>query len=59
MRTASAQTTRGRVLLMGIIASLSMLGPFAIDTVFPAFADISRELGVDRMRCRAWWPAPA
>lgn len=32
-------------LLIAIIASLSMVGPFAIDTFFPAFPAIGREFG--------------
>jgi DHA1 family bicyclomycin/chloramphenicol resistance-like MFS transporter len=30
-----------------ILAGLSMLGPFSIDTPFPAFQDMGREFGVD------------
>jgi len=31
----------------GILAALSMIGPFSIDTPFPAFPEMGRDLGVD------------
>jgi DHA1 family bicyclomycin/chloramphenicol resistance-like MFS transporter len=34
---------------VGVLASLSMVGPFTIDTIFPAFEVISRDLSVDRV----------
>ncbi len=37
---------RVRIVLPAILAGLSMLGPFSIDTAFPAFAAIQRDFGV-------------
>ena len=34
-------------LLALLLATLTMIGPFSIDTMFPAFVDIEREFGVD------------
>jgi DHA1 family bicyclomycin/chloramphenicol resistance-like MFS transporter len=39
--------SRARLAL--ILGALAMLGPFSIDTVFPAFAVMQRELGVDKV----------
>lgn len=39
--------SRARLAL--ILGALAMLGPFSIDTVFPAFAAMQRELGVDKV----------
>lgn len=38
-----------RVRLALLLGALAMLGPFSIDTVFPAFAVMQRELGVDKV----------
>ncbi len=35
--------------LMWLLAGLSMFGPFAIDTMFPAFPRIGAEFGVDKL----------
>jgi DHA1 family bicyclomycin/chloramphenicol resistance-like MFS transporter len=43
-RSATVQGSAGLALL---IAGLSMVGPFTIDTMFPAFPDMQREFGVD------------
>ncbi|AIY18184.1 MFS transporter [Pimelobacter simplex] len=37
---------RYAVLIPGVLAALSMIGPFSIDTPFPAFPEMGRELGV-------------
>ncbi len=37
---------RARVVLPVVLACVSMLGPFSIDTAFPAFVHIQREFGV-------------
>ena len=37
----------GRLRLIVILAALTMVGPFTIDAIFPAFGVISRELAVD------------
>lgn len=37
---------RARVVLPIVLASVSMLGPFSIDTAFPAFVEIQGDLGV-------------
>ena len=39
--------SRARLAL--ILGALAMLGPFSIDTVFPAFAVMQTELGVDKV----------
>jgi DHA1 family bicyclomycin/chloramphenicol resistance-like MFS transporter len=38
-----------RLLLVTVLASLSMVGPFTIDTIFPAFEAMSRDLSVDKV----------
>ena len=38
-----------RARLAMILGALAMLGPFSIDTIFPAFAVMERELGVGRL----------
>jgi len=38
---------RHRGLLALLLATLTMVGPFSIDTMFPAFVDIEHEFGVD------------
>jgi DHA1 family bicyclomycin/chloramphenicol resistance-like MFS transporter len=38
-----------RVRLAMILGALAMLGPFSIDTIFPAFAVMGRELGVGKL----------
>lgn len=43
--TDSGQADGGRGLIL-VVALLSMLGPFTIDTYLPSFPDIRRELGV-------------
>lgn len=43
--TDTRQTQGGRGLIV-VVALLSMLGPFTIDTYLPSFPDIQRELGV-------------
>ncbi len=45
MTTASPSTRRLALLLAG----LSMFGPFSIDTIFPAFPLLARELAVDEV----------
>ena len=35
--------------LMWLLAGLSMFGPFAIDTMFPAFPQIGAELGANKV----------
>ena len=40
-------TWRTTVAIPLILASLSMLGPFSVDTPFPAFPDMGRDLDVD------------
>jgi DHA1 family bicyclomycin/chloramphenicol resistance-like MFS transporter len=47
VRAVPGTTRLGRVRLVVILAALTMVGPFSIDTVFPAFDVMSRELGVD------------
>ncbi len=46
-------TTRTRAIgyrrLMFLLAGLSMFGPFAIDTIFPAFPQIGAEFGADKI----------
>ncbi|GAA1521275.1 multidrug effflux MFS transporter [Nocardioides humi] len=37
---------RYAVLIPAVLAALSMIGPFSIDTPFPAFPELGRELGV-------------
>jgi len=44
---AHLKISRGR--LAFILGALAMLGPFSIDTVFPAFAVMEAELGVGKM----------
>jgi DHA1 family bicyclomycin/chloramphenicol resistance-like MFS transporter len=44
---AHLKISRGR--LAFILGALAMLGPFSIDTVFPAFAVMESELGVGKM----------
>lgn len=41
------QRTRAGVLITLVLAGLAMIGPFAIDTVFPAFGVIGQEFEVD------------
>lgn len=36
---------RAGLLITGVLASLAMIGPFSIDTVFPAFASMGTEFG--------------
>lgn len=48
-RRPSPTTRSGRLALVVVIASLSMVGPFTIDTIFPAFAAMSRDLAVDQV----------
>ncbi len=45
---APASTGRpfGRGLIV-LLAALTMLGPFTVDTIFPGFPDVQREFGVD------------
>jgi DHA1 family bicyclomycin/chloramphenicol resistance-like MFS transporter len=47
MRAVPASTRLGRARLVVILAALTMVGPFSIDTIFPAFDVIGRELAVD------------
>ena len=42
----SASARRSRLLIPIILGSLAMIGPFAIDTIFPAFPAISEDLSV-------------
>ena len=44
--TAASPSTRRLALLL---AGLSMFGPFSIDTIFPAFPLLARELAVDEV----------
>ena len=44
---AHLNISRGRLAL--ILGALAMLGPFSIDTIFPAFAVMERELGVGKV----------
>ena len=46
MTSPTAAPTRGLVLIPVVLATLSMIGPFSIDTPFPAFADIGEEFEV-------------
>lgn len=46
-RTAAVAQTPGWLFLV-ILAGLGMVGPFSIDTVFPAFADLAGEWGASQ-----------
>lgn len=43
----STRAPRAGPSLVGLLASLTMIGPFTVDTPFPAFVAIAREFGVD------------
>lgn len=43
----SVPSARPAWLLTLVLASLAMLGPFTIDTIFPAYPDVGREYAVD------------
>ncbi|MCE1173241.1 MAG: multidrug effflux MFS transporter [Propionibacteriales bacterium] len=48
--TSSAAPTGGRrALFLVILASLGMIGPFSIDTMFPAFARMGAEFGASEL----------
>ncbi len=47
--TASTPLTISRRRLALILAGLAMFGPFSIDTVFPAFGVMARDLGVGKV----------
>lgn len=49
MSPASANTPVTRTRLLLLLASLSMIGPFAIDTIFPAFPAMAEDLGVGKL----------
>jgi DHA1 family bicyclomycin/chloramphenicol resistance-like MFS transporter len=40
-------STRPVWLLTLVLASLAMLGPFTVDTIFPAYPEVGRDVGVD------------
>ena len=40
------RSRRVRFIIPGVLAMLSMIGPFSIDTPFPAFAQMQRDFGV-------------
>lgn len=44
---ANQQRDRAGILITLVLAGLAMIGPFAIDTVFPAFGIIGRQFDVD------------
>ncbi|EWT00886.1 Bcr/CflA subfamily drug resistance transporter [Intrasporangium oryzae NRRL B-24470] len=46
---ALRDTTATRLRLVLVLASLTMVGPFTIDAIFPAFAAMTRELAVDKV----------
>ncbi|GAA5034544.1 multidrug effflux MFS transporter [Terrabacter aeriphilus] len=46
-RAAAPRTALGRLRLVVVLAALTMVGPFTIDAIFPAFAVMTRELDVD------------
>lgn len=45
MTTTSRGTRRAGLLVTAVLASLAMIGPFTIDTVFPGFAAMGRDFG--------------
>jgi DHA1 family bicyclomycin/chloramphenicol resistance-like MFS transporter len=40
---------RSRLALVAVLAGLTMVGPFSIDTIFPAFPVMAHDLGVDKL----------
>ena len=46
VNTLDPRSRRVRFLIPGVLAMLSMIGPFSIDTPFPAFAQMQRDFGV-------------
>ncbi|MGB7981199.1 MAG: multidrug effflux MFS transporter [Candidatus Nanopelagicales bacterium] len=44
--TLDPRSRRARLVIPGVLAMLAMTGPFSIDTPFPAFPEMSAELGV-------------
>ena len=49
MTPAPATAPVPRTRLLVLLASLSMIGPFAIDTIFPAFPAMGEDLGVGKL----------
>ncbi len=47
MHTSSPPVTRSRLAL--ILGGLAMIGPFSIDTIFPAFPQIGAQFGADKV----------
>lgn len=45
-RTTGPSAGRAGLLITVVLASLAMIGPFTIDTVFPGFAAIGRDFAV-------------
>lgn len=46
-REGGRGAARAGILLTGVLASLAMIGPFTIDTVFPGFEAMGRDFGAD------------
>ena len=46
-REAPARSRVPQLRLVLVLAALTMVGPFTIDAIFPAFEVMTRELGVD------------
>lgn len=49
MRSTAGDTARGRFVLVVVLAALTMVGPFSIDTIFPAFDVMTLDLAVDQL----------
>jgi DHA1 family bicyclomycin/chloramphenicol resistance-like MFS transporter len=49
VRSTAGDTARGRFVLIVVLAALSMVGPFAIDTIFPAFDVMADDLDTDQV----------
>ncbi|WP_427383616.1 multidrug effflux MFS transporter [Janibacter sp. G56] len=47
--TAVPTSRAGTLALVGLLAVVTMIGPFTIDTIFPAFEVIGRDLGGDKV----------
>ncbi|MDO5663492.1 MAG: MFS transporter [Brachybacterium sp.] len=45
--TSPSPRTRPAWVIVLVLAGLSMIGPFTIDTIFPGFASMGRQFGVD------------